>query len=451
MGASRTESLGRPWRAGRAAALLLLLLVGAAPGTAQAPNPAGGAVGEGGRIPVVGVDDARLEARLRAIYAELRGLGGVKVRVRSGVVHLSGEVARADQEALARSLAARLEGVVYVEDDLSLPSQTGARLAPATERVAAFFNGFVDSWPLLVLALGVLAVFWALGALVARWRAPFERLGMSQLSARLAASGLRWGLVLVGVLLGLNILDVMTTVGAVIGALGLVGVALGFAFRDVISSYLPGLFLSLNPPFDVGDRVRIGEREGHVVRMTARETVLLATDGVHLRIPNAVIFAGPLLNLTRNPKRRLDFTVPLAPSVDLRAVRDLGRDALLGVDGVLADPPPFMRTQTLTEDFVEVRYFAWVDQTVARFHDLESRSRRAVMEALRGAGVELPVRLIGVRSFGGAAGGTTGGGDAFTDEAAAEARAERFLEEEVRSARARSTERDLLTEARRRE
>ena len=87
-----------------------------------------------------------------------------------------------------------------------------------------------------------------------RARNPFLR--------ELARTTVRWAMLLVGVLIALEIMNATALVGAVLGTAGVLGVALGFAFKDILENYLAGILMSLRQPFAPNDHVVIDGNEG---------------------------------------------------------------------------------------------------------------------------------------------------------------------------------------------
>ncbi|MFC7543286.1 mechanosensitive ion channel family protein [Siccirubricoccus deserti] len=69
--------------------------------------------------------------------------------------------------------------------------------------------------------------------------------------------------------------------------LGIGGVAIGFAFRDVLQNLLAGVLILLTRPFRIGDQIRHGEQEGTVEDIWIRATVLRTYDNRRILIPNA--------------------------------------------------------------------------------------------------------------------------------------------------------------------
>lgn len=344
-----------------------------------------------------GSSDADLHERLRAVYANIPALEGIEVAVRSGVVELRGTTLSAAARDDATEIASGLDGVVYVVDALEQETDLERTLAPALRRVREYAVTAFRYSPLLLVALGVMAAFWLLAALIGRWQAPFARLGFNPLLSGLMAQLVRAALVLTGLLLALDLLGATAIVTAVLGTAGLAGLAVGFAFRDIVENYLAGVLLSLRQPFSIGDHLRLGEFEGRVVRLTSRELVLMTLDGNHVRVPNATVFSSVISNFTRNPRRRFEFEVGVDAAEDLRYVQELGVDALRALPGVLADPGPSLRVHALGDFNVVLNCFGWVDQREADFLKVRSEAIKLVKETLDEAGVLMPEPITNVR------------------------------------------------------
>jgi small conductance mechanosensitive channel len=101
---------------------------------------------------------------------------------------------------------------------------------------------------------------------------------------------IRSAIMLIGVLIALDLIGLTSVVGAVLGSAGVVGLVLGFAFRDIAENYIAGILLSVRRPFEPGDHVVIENREGKVISVNSRATVLMTMDGNHLQLPNSLGF-----------------------------------------------------------------------------------------------------------------------------------------------------------------
>lgn len=395
----------RAWSALACRALLLcvawlLLLPGAGARAQEAAAPAAAPdsalpasrAGSEARAETASVaqQDRRIARELVARLSRIEGLREVSVQVNAGVATLRGKVPTEEDRNRAEKLVQDLEGVVDVDNRLHLDTSLAVRLRPSVERLRALAAKAVGAIPLLLLSV---LLVWGMGRL-SRWlgeRRMLRRMvGEQPFLMGLLRQTLRFAALLLGVVIALDLLDATALVGAVIGTAGIVGLALGFALRDVVENYIAGLLLSLRQPFSPLDHVVIDGHEGKVAALTTRSTTLITLDGNHLRLPNSLVFKGVILNYTRNPQRRFTFRVGIGVGEDPVRARRIGVEALRDVPGVLREPPPMALVMELAESSVTLEYSAWLDQREAGFFQVRSEAIRTVKAALDLGGVDLP-------------------------------------------------------------
>jgi small-conductance mechanosensitive channel len=102
------------------------------------------------------------------------------------------------------------------------------------------------------------------------------------------------------------------------------------------------------------------------------------------------VINSELLNFTRNPLRRFEFVAGISVDMDLNEVRKVGMLALAQNPAVLQDPEPMILIDELGESTINLRFFAWLDQTKHDFLKVRSRSIRLVKEAFDEAGIDMP-------------------------------------------------------------
>ena len=265
-----------------------------------------------------------------------------------------------------------------------------ARLTEVAYRLAA-------GLPLLLLAMLIVWLAWLFGSWLSR-RAMFEHLVRSNAFLRdLARTTVRTVVVGLGVLAALELMDATALVGAVLGTAGVMGLALGFAFKETLENYLAGILMSLRQPFAPRDHLVIDGHEGIVIAMNARATILMTPDGNHLRLPNARVFRSVMPNYTRNPSRRFEFDVGVGVGEDLVLAQSIGTDTLRGLDGVLDEPPARAHISALGDSNVQLRFHAWVDQRSHDFLMVKSEAIRTVKLALEHAGMDMPEPIYRVQ------------------------------------------------------
>ena len=341
--------------------------------------------------------DERILVDITARLSRNPAFAGVRPAVQAGVVQLTGTVADNDARQLATKIVGATEGVVAVENQLTLKTDFSARLADTWNVAKDRLVRTVAMVPLLLIAIGVVWLFNVFG----RWLS--NHLGMLRLDSRnpylgtLVRRAVRTGFALAGVLIALDLLEATALVTAVLGSAGVVGIVLGFAFRDMAENYLSGVLLSLRRPFEPGDHVRLDSYEGKVVSLSTRNTVLMTLDGNQLQLPNATVFKGVLLNFTHNPRRRFSFQLGVASGEDLRAAQNLGVSTMAAMQGVLGDPGPSASIDVVGNSSVTINYHAWVDQRQTDFAKARSEAIRLVKTALESAGMDLPEPIYRVQ------------------------------------------------------
>lgn len=341
--------------------------------------------------------DAAIATRLRGIFDELDSLSAVRVRVAEGVVTLDGAVPeRADLER-AEAIAGRVENVVAVRNELEASVDVGERVSPFLQRLSELVRSAVEGGPLILLSLLIVAACAALGWWAASFGRFWRRLTPNPFVGDLLSQAVRAISVVVGVVLALNLLGATALMGTVLGGAGLIGIAVGFALRDTLENYISSIMLSLRQPFRANDHVVIDGREGKVVRLTSRATVLMTLEGNHLRIPNLIVFKAVILNYTRNPQRRLEFELGVDAEDDPEAAIAVGVAALTGLDFILPDPPPTGVIITVGDSNIVLRFMAWIDQTDTDFLKARSAAIRAAKIAVETAGFTLPEPIYRLR------------------------------------------------------
>lgn len=434
-----------------AVSLLLLATVAVLPAAGQ-PTVLPGAgdeapAGDAALVPVAPVPDTLLAGRLQRLFGRIDDFENVRVTVDEGVVSLEGTVLQAAAAERAVELVRRFEGVLYVDNEIEAETDVADRLTPAIGRVEGYVRDALALLPLMGVALLVVLAFWGFARLLREWDAPARRLGIAPLVWSLARRVIRGVIVLIGLLLAFDIMGVSALVGAVLGTAGVFGIAIGFAFQDIVENYLAGALLSIRHSFSVNDLLLVGDQEGRVVRLTARELVLLTAEGNHVQIPNAAVFKSTVVNYSRNPRRMFFFDVGVGVDEDLGRAMEVGVGTLEALRGVLDDPPPFARVRALGDWSVTVRFHGWVNQVEADFFKVQSEAIRLVKTALDEAGVEMPepIYRVRLRRLGDAEAPPAVRGPSAAEQAGrADVAPDYKLDEQIREDLARPDEENLL-------
>ena len=327
------------------------------------------------------VDDTLINKRLSDLYRHIPALANVQLEVNAGVVRLTGHTPTKEAHEKALELARRVEGVVSITDDITQRRDIWERLTLVQEKLTNQVHKFVSFLPLLIIGLIVLLGFWSLAAFITRWDRLYQHLTPHAFLQSLLKQIVKVIVVFIGFIIMLEILDATALLGAIVGVAGVMGWAIGFAMRDTVENYIASILLSIRQPFRPYDHIVLENYEGLVIQLTTRETILMTLDGNHVRIPNATVYKGIILNYSRNPNRRFTFDVGIDIAMDIEAARQLAVDTLQHTLGVIPDPPALCAVEKLGDSHVILRMFAWTRQDQFDVIKVRSEAIRAVKEA----------------------------------------------------------------------
>jgi len=325
------------------------------------------------------------------------------VSVEAGVVTLEGRVADPAVSQDVAGIAERLEGVVAVDHALAASDDISQQINPAFERFRARADQFFARLPLFFLAAAAFAAIVVLGILLTGLRF-WDRIAPNAFIAGIYRQAFRVLCGIVGIVVALDLLGAAALLGTILGAAGIVGLAIGFAVRDTVENFVASIMLSLRQPFRPNDLVEIEGDVGRVIRLTSRATILLSLDGNHIRIPNALVFKGRIVNYSQNPARRFSFDIGIDPDADPEATRVLAQAALKAQSFVLDDPEELVWIENITESGAILRVTGWIDQNETGFVTARGDAIRLVKAAIEAAGVSIPdttyrIRLEGTRNL----------------------------------------------------
>lgn len=382
-------------------AIVCVALMLALPGIAQdtAPDP--------GRTIVLDDSadaDRAIERRIRSILAELDGYANIEIRVQAGVVTMTGRTL--DKESLDRleTLVSRVDGVVAIENEVAESADLGERLTPAYDRFMTRATQLIAFIPLALVAITAFLLVAGMGFFIASRKRPWDRIAPNLFIADIYRQVLRIAFGVVGIVVALDILGATALLGTILGAAGILGLAVGFAVKDTVENFISSIMLSIRQPFRPNDLIEINGDIGKVIRLTSRATILLSQDGNHIRIPNSTVFSSRIVNFSRNVERRFQFDLSIDPGCDPGAVRLLCQGTVQGLPFVLAEPSALAWIEAIDDAGIVIRSTGWINQNDTSYFLARGEAIRQTKAALQAAGISLPNKTYTLSVASGAAG-----------------------------------------------
>jgi len=284
---------------------------------------------------------------------------------------------------------------------VSETTDVAARLNPAVDRFRARIAQAIALLPLVVVAILAFSIVLLVGILIARLRYPWDRIAPNAFIANIYRQVVRMLFFISGLVIALDILGATALLGTILGAAGIVGLAIGFAVRDTVENFIASIMLSIRQPFRPNDTVEIEGDIGKVIRLTSRATILLSFDGNHIRIPNATVFKSRIVNYSTNLERRFSFEIGVGSNADLAQVRDLVTQTVAALPFVLDQPAPMVWIERIGDGAVILSVTGWIDQGSTSLVRAKGEALRLVKTAIEATGVEVPDTTYRIQLLGG--------------------------------------------------
>ena len=200
----------------------------------------------------------------------------------------------------------------------------------------------------------------------------------------------QWAIYLVAGLIALSIVIPTFKAGDLVQLLGISGVAIGFAFRDILQNFLAGILILVTRPFRIGDQIVFDSFEGTVEDIKTRATYIRTYDGRRVVIPNAQLFTESVVVNTAFEWRRSEYEVGIGYGDDVDTARSIILDVLKSTGGVLADPAPDVITTALDSSTVNLRARWWSHSRLADVLEVQDRVISNIKRRLTESGIDLP-------------------------------------------------------------
>jgi len=246
--------------------------------------------------------------------------------------------------------------------DTVAPSSGVENFTEAQSVLLDLWHGFLYRLPGLGVGLLIMALFIiAAGPLSRLLLKPFSFSSLTPLIKSVAQRSISLVIILLGVYLFLFMAGLTGFAVAVVSGTGVVGLILGFAFRDIAENFISSLLLTIQRPFRIGDIVEINEFTGIIQKVTSRATTMVDFDGNHIQIPNATIYKGVIKNLTANPLMRGHFVLGVGYDADVRNAQNLAVEIISSHAKVLKDPEPQVLIDNLGASTYNLKVYFWVN------------------------------------------------------------------------------------------
>ena len=201
-----------------------------------------------------------------------------------------------------------------------------------------WLNTLIQMLPNIAVAIVVLLLFYIIARIIKRFTSKVLNKFSDHVAViRLVSQMMLLMVFLVGFFISLGILNLDKAVTTLLAGAGIIGLAIGFAFKDIASNFISGIILTIHQPFGINDIIKSNEFFGTVSKITLRTTNITTPQGERVLIPNKDVFQNPLINYSQTGRRRIDLNVGVSYGDDLDKVKRITIEAVKDVPNRITD------------------------------------------------------------------------------------------------------------------
>ncbi len=335
--------------------------------------------------------DEEIRKRLQSVLIATGWFTSPQVKVEEGIVFLNGRTETDELKKWAGDLARNTQDVVAVANRIEVSQPSAWDFSAAWGGLSGLWRDFIRSIPFFIFGLFILALSAGAGWWATRsTRALLRRRIPAKLLRGVFAHAAGFFVFLAGTYIVLRVSGLTQLAFTVVGGTGLIGLAVGIAFRDITENFLASLFLSMQRPFETGDLIEVAGVTGFVRQLNIRTTIVMALDGNLVQVPNALVYKSTLRNFTANPNRRETFTVGIGYDDPIDKAQEVARKVLADHPAVLNDPEPWVLADGLGPATVNLRIYFWLNGKEHSWLKVRSSVIRLVKRAFQRHGISMP-------------------------------------------------------------
>lgn len=256
----------------------------------------------------------------------------------------------------------------------------------------SWYHGFVELLPNVVIAVLLLIVFWLIARLVRKLFYKVVVKASADPSVRdILAQIVYYSVWALGFFIILEVLHLDKAVTSLLAGVGVLGIALGFAFQNIAANFVSGIILTFRKPIRAGDVIEIQDVYGKYVRSNFRITVIETFQGQEVYIPNKDVLQTKITNYTILGHRRIDLFMGVSYGDDLDKVKQVTLDAVASVGGVRTDKGIIFDYNEFADFSINFYVRYWIDfPGEASIFDVRSGVIAAIKKAYDANGITIP-------------------------------------------------------------
>lgn len=265
------------------------------------------------------------------------------------------------------------------------------------EKIDFWMHKGIEMIPNIVVAIFVLLIFHLISRFLASYGAKMlNSVSDNKIVNKLMVRFIVIFTVCVGAFFALGILHLDKTVTSLLTGIGIIGLALSFAFQHTAANVLSGVIIAMRSTINVGDLIKSNGEFGNVLKVGLRSTHILNVRGQHVEIPNRLFMDNPFSEYSQTGFRRIDIKGQMNFREDLETIKLLIEEEMSKFDFVYKDKFPNLVYNSLTNEKVDYTLRVWMnfDTNDGLYVNARSQCIVRMSELFKEHNIEIPTEEI---------------------------------------------------------
>ena len=274
----------------------------------------------------------------------------------------------------------------------SLTTEMKEPIEKITGKVETWWDTFLSMLPNMAVAVVLFIIFLVSAKAIQKvFLRLFRRSSANKALENLFGTIVYYVVLGTGLFIILEVLQLDKAVTSLLAGVGVVGLALGFAFQDIAANFVSGIILAFRTPFHIGNIVKISDFMGTVTRTNLRVTVIKTFQGQEVYIRNKDVLQSPIQNFTILGQRRIDLAVGVSYGDDLQKVENLVIKTLKELDGVIRHEDMIFTYTEFGDSSINFEIKFWIEYPDnPGFLNMRSKAIKSIKKAFDDNDITIP-------------------------------------------------------------
>lgn len=264
-------------------------------------------------------------------------------------------------------------------------------LHEVVEKLSSWGEEAIAMLPNFAVAILVLTTFWILSKGAKRLlRIPLRNVAHDKQLEGLVLTLTKMTIIGTGVVIALGVMRLQGTVTSLLAGVGVIGLALGFAFQDIAANFISGIILAVKKPFASGDMIEVGSFFGEVCGINLRTTIGKTFDGQFVHMPNKFILGESLKNYSQSGERRVNVVVGVSYGDDLEKAERVAIEALSEVSERVQEKEVVVFYDSFGDSSITFTGRFWIDTLQHNFLKAQHQAIKNIKRAFEEHSLTIP-------------------------------------------------------------